>query len=95
MRLALTAEAATADGGRYLGALCRRFQGRRPVMFDAASGFVAFDQGELALEAGESVLGLALRGRDPIALTELQALVDEGLQGLAGLAPLSVAWRAM
>ena len=87
------AEIATPHARRYLQQLCKHFQHRLQVTFDAAAGSIEFVSGVCTLAAENGVLRLSVMVRDASQLAQLQDVVARHLVRFAFREELSVEWR--
>jgi len=87
------AEVATPKASRYLQQLCKHWQHKLTVAFDAQSGRVEFSIGECRMDAAPELLTLTLSAPDSEKLSELQEVVASHLQRFAFKDGLSVEWR--
>jgi hypothetical protein len=88
-----SADVATANASRFLQQLCKHFQHKRPVTFDAQTGHIVFSSGECRLEAGESALKIALAAPDAEHLLQLRDVVARHLLRFAFREEMQIAWR--
>jgi hypothetical protein len=87
------ADVATSNAGRFLQQLCKHFQHKRPVSYDARSGHIAFAIGECRLAADDGVLKLALVAPDASQLDQLQDIVARYLLRFAFREEMRINWR--
>lgn len=64
---------------RYMTQLCKHFEHKLPVTYDATSGTITFSSGVCALRAEDGVLALSLSAADPAALAQVQDVVARHL----------------
>jgi hypothetical protein len=88
-----TAEFATPQASRYLQQLCKHFEHKLPVTFDATSGRIAFSSGVCELTAAEGVLRLACTAPEAEKLPQLQDVVARHLIRFAFREDVRIAWR--
>ena len=79
---------------RYLTQLCKHFEHKLPVTYDATTGTITFSSGVCALQAEEGVLALSLSAADPAALAQLQDVVARHLVRFAFREEMHIVWQA-
>jgi uncharacterized protein len=87
------AEIVTPHAGRYLQQLCKHFQHKLQVTFNAAAGSIEFVSGVCTLAAGNGVLRLSVMVRDASQLAQLQDVVARHLVRFAFREEILVEWR--
>lgn len=87
-----SARVATADASKYLQQLCKHFQHKLPVTFDAAAGSISFSAGEVRLAADADALNISLESPSAEDLERLKDVVARHLLRFAFREELSVAW---
>jgi hypothetical protein len=89
-----TAQVATAQASRYLQQLCKHFDHKLPVTFDAQAGRIAFASGVCDLVADAGLLRLTCTAPDAEQLARLQDVVARHLVRFAFREELAVTWTA-
>ncbi|WP_426955767.1 DUF2218 domain-containing protein [Muricoccus radiodurans] len=87
------AEVATPQASRYLQQLCKHFQHKRPVTFDAASGHIAFTIGDCHLTAADGALAMTATAPDVEQLAQLQDVIARHLVRFAFREDIPITWR--
>ena len=88
-----SAAIATPLAGRYLVQLCKHFEHKRPVTYDAASGHIGFSAGDCRLRAEPGSLTVTVEAPDEPQLAQLQEVVARHLLRFAFRESLQVEWR--
>jgi hypothetical protein len=88
-----TAEVVTPQASRYLQQLCKHFDHKLPVTFDAQSGRIAFSVGVCELAAAEGGLRLACTAADAEQLARLEQVVARHLVRIAFREEMRIAWQ--
>ena len=83
----------TAQASKYLQQLCKHFQHKLPVEFDASLGSIAFPAGKTQLAADGEALSLALEAENAEDLERLKDVVARHLVRFAFREELLVEWR--
>ena len=89
------AEIATLLAGRYLTQLCKHFEHKCLVSYDAHSGSIGFVAGECRLLAEAGVLTLACEAADAALLEQVQDVVARHLLRFAFREEMRIEWRAV
>jgi hypothetical protein len=87
------ARVATPLAQRYMTQLCKHFEHRLAVSYDAAAGRIAFPTGLCRLEAGPEVLVLHAEAADAGALDQLESVVARHLERFAFRDKPQIAWQ--
>jgi uncharacterized protein len=87
------AEVATPFASGYLQQLCKHFQHRLPVEFDAHAGVIGFEGGECRLEGAAGALKLAVAAADVASRERLEEVVARHLVRFAFREEIPINWR--
>ena len=88
------ARVATKLPARYMTQLCKHFEHKLPVTYDATTGTITFSLGICALQAEDGVLVLSLTAGDPAALAQLQDVVARHLVRFAFREEMHIIWQS-
>ncbi|HEY1722006.1 MAG TPA: DUF2218 domain-containing protein [Magnetospirillaceae bacterium] len=88
------AEISTAASSKYLAQLCKHFQHKLSVSFDAQHGRIEFPAGVCTLDAATKAETLVMRvnAKDESGLATLEDVVARHLQRFAFREPFAINW---
>jgi hypothetical protein len=87
------ARVATPRAARYMTQLCKHFEHRRNVSYDAAHGSIAFDSGVCSMAATGDLLVLQAAAGTEENLTRLEEVVIHHLARFAFRDKPAIEWR--
>ncbi|ONH49844.1 hypothetical protein SAMN04490182_3183 [Pseudomonas cedrina] len=87
------AQVSTPLATRCLTRLCRHWSHKFAVSFDEKKGDIFFDPSRCLLEINEDGLLFTLHAPDLAQLDELEPVVADHLQRMAGEDPLVISWQ--
>ena len=88
------ARVATESASKYLQQLCKHFEHKLPVNFDASAGAITFPTGQVQLSADAEALAITLDAPTDEDLERLKDVVARHLVRFAFRETLEVDWRA-
>lgn len=83
---------ATPNASRYLQQLCKHFEHKLPVSYDASTGSIAFASGVCALTADADALTMVVTPTSPDTLAQVQDVVARHLVRFGFREDLTVVW---
>jgi len=83
----------TPNASKYLQQLCKHFQHKLPVSFDAQAGAISFPMGETKLAADAEALTLSVSAGGDDDLARLKDVVARHLERFAFRETLEIDWR--
>jgi len=87
------AHVVTALAQRYMTQLCKHFEHRLAVNYDAAAGQIAFPTGLCRLAVGANVLVLHAEAADAGSLDQLESVVARHLERFAFRDQPAIVWH--
>lgn len=93
--LAASARFETANGSKYLQALCKHFAHKVAVAYDAQAGRADLPPGPATLHADESGLNIEVTAEDATGLTRAKFIIEDHLKRFAFREePEALTWSA-
>ncbi|MEW5422050.1 DUF2218 domain-containing protein [Amorphus sp. 3PC139-8] len=93
LTLTAIADVPTPSASKYLQQLCKHFQHKRPVNFDAQHGEISFAIGTCRLDANDQTLTLTLAARNEEEMEQLKDVVVRHLVRFAFREDIPIEWR--
>ena len=88
------ADIKTPQAARYMTQLCKHFEHKLPVTYDAETGIIPFSIGICRLRAGAGALTLSAEAADASALAQVQDVVARHLVRFAFREEMHIDWQA-